>query len=350
MEKVKKNILILPGAHNSPSARFRLINLINPLIDAGYNVQVRIPYPDRVNMGKKNRVIWWTIQFPKLASIIRYLTTLYILRDAQKFDYVVTNRDLVPEFSIKNIESNLIKRGVKLIFDFDDAIHIGDRKKKLDLFFSKLYAVTPGNEYLAKYANNLNSNVVIIPTVVDTKYYKPAKQRKPGKIRIGWSGSASTNIHCLPILQIPIEKLAQSSDFEFIVISNENPHISWAGVDIKFIKWEAETEVRNLQLFDIGLMPLNNNEFEKGKCGLKAIQYMGIGIPALVSPVGVNSKIIDNGVNGFHCISNEDWINNLMKLISDENLRKEMGKNAMAKVFKEYSVHKAIELWTKLLV
>lgn len=346
----KIRLLLLPGAYNSPAARFRIWNFVKPLEDEGYEVDVRVPFPDRENKGKNSGVVFWQNLFPRLSSLLRYLSIRWILRDAKKYDFIITNRDIVPEIKVQDIELRLISKGCKLIFDFDDSIHLGDRLKKLNKFLPSVYHIVAGNEFLADYARTQNHNVSIIPTVVDTKFYRPVRQRIPGVLRIGWSGSSGTNIQCLPLLQKPLEMLAKEIDFEFIVISDPDPKINWKGVNYRFIPWCASTEVEDIHQFDIGLMPLADMEFEKGKCGAKAIQYMGIGIPALVSPVGVNAEIVSHGKDGYHCLLDEDWVTNIYKLAIDKQLRLEMGKNAFNKVCSEYSVNSAIELWKKILI
>ncbi|MEM0448039.1 MAG: glycosyltransferase family 4 protein, partial [Thermoplasmata archaeon] len=285
-----------------------------------------------------------------IKSLIRFITALWMLRDIKRFDYVITNRDIVPEIKVKFLEKLIIRSGVKLIFDFDDAIHLGPREKKLSAFLPECYYITPGNSYLAEYAKKLNNKVKVIPTVVNTEEYIPALTRKPGKLRIGWSGSSSTNIYCLPILKSILEKLSQKYDFEFIVISNEDPAIIWNGVQYKFIRWHPSTEVSNLQLFDIGLMPLNDSPFERGKCGLKAIQYMALGIPALVSPVGVNKEIVTHGEDGFHCYNEDEWIKHIEILINNKELLNEMGAKARQKIVSFYSINYAMNIWQSILV
>lgn len=353
MEKVKLRklkILLLPGSFISPSARFRIWQFKQPLINSGFDVEVRVPAPDRIGKGDFfDRYLGIKLP-PRLKSLLRLLSAIWQLRDAKKFDYIIANRDIVPELRVTFMEKGLIHKGSKLIFDFDDAIHLGKRSQKLASFLPGCYCVTPGNPYLAEYAQQHNSNVQIIPTVVDTSFYVPVPSRVPGKARIGWSGSSSTNTYCLPLLQPVMEQLAKELDFEFIVISNEDPNIHWEGVQTQFLLWTPETEVSNLQLLDVGLMPLNDSPFERGKCGLKAIQYMGIGIPALVSPVGVNKEIVTHGENGYHCSDQDDWVEHIKYLIKNEEVRMRMGTKARDTVVAEYSVVFALELWKKILV
>ena len=158
-------------------------------------------------------------------------------------------------------------------------------------------------------------------------------------VRIGWSGSSSTLAYCFPLLRDAIVELARTEEFEFIVIADRKPAENWPGVRMSFIPWSPETEVDTLQLFDIGLMPLRDEPFEQGKCGLKAISYMAVGITAVVSPVGVNSEIIQDGVNGFLCRGTEEWVKVLKMLLHDSALRESIGAAARAHAESGYSIN-----------
>jgi len=268
----------------------------------------------------------------------RLASTIWNLRDAASYDVIMMNRDLVPETMICFLEPWLVKRNPKVIFDFDDSIHLGTREKKLRRILPLFAWITPGNAYLAEFARKVHTQVTVWPTVVNTDYYKPVAARKPGPVRIGWSGSNSTAQNCLPLLEKPICDLARSEQFEFVVISNSDPHINWKGVQTRYIPWNADTEVEGLQELDLGLMPLHDEPFERGKCGLKAIQYMGVGLPALVSPVGVNRQIVSNGETGFHCSIDTDWVSRIRSVISDDRVRMQLGAAARARVVTTYSV------------
>jgi glycosyltransferase involved in cell wall biosynthesis len=224
------------------------------------------------------------------------------------------------------------------VFDFDDAIHIGPREKKLRKILPLFACVTPGNPYLAEFARQVNRNVTVWPTVVNTDQYTPTSQRRPGPIRIGWSGSNSTAKYCLPLLEKPLCEIASTHEFEFIIICNSDPQIRWPKVNSRFVPWTPDTEIAGLHEIDLGLMPLKDEAFERGKCGLKAIQYMGIGIPALVSPVGVNSEIVRHGEDGYHCRTAEDWVCYASQLIQNPALRIHMGIHARKRAAQNYSV------------
>ncbi|MTI19522.1 glycosyltransferase, partial [Fulvivirga sp. RKSG066] len=152
---------------------------------------------------------------------------------------------------------------------------------------------------------------------------------------IGWTGTHST----LPYLQniiSAIRELEKEIDFTFLIIANKKPDIELDS--LQFIKWSKSTEITDLIKTDIGIMPLTDDLWSKGKCGFKALQYLALEKPALVSPIGVNKHIIQEGVTGFFCVSKDDWKNKLRQLLSDHSLRNAMGKRGREFVKKNYSV------------
>jgi glycosyltransferase involved in cell wall biosynthesis len=259
------------------------------------------------------------------------------------------NRAIVPEAGVRFFEPWLAKRNHRMVFDFDDAIHhVGDNESKLRCILPHFAAVTAGNEYLASFARQIHNRVEVWPTVVDTQKYHAAVLRRPGPIRIGWSGSRDTLKHCLPRVAAIIRELRKTERFEFLVIAEVPPPDPGQGLDFTYLPWTPETEVQGLQQIDIGLMPLEDKPFERGKCGLKAIQYMGCGTPALVSPVGVNEQIVKHGETGFHCRTIEDWVRYLRQLIHAPGMRMEMGRKARERVEQCYSVSSLLPKMTAL--
>jgi glycosyltransferase involved in cell wall biosynthesis len=330
-------LLFLPGSVTSPAARFRVWQFAEPLRSLGHQVEVRVPRPER-EWASAMRSAGLRRFHSKIMSARRICSAIRLLSDADRFDCVFMNRDIVPDPNVRFLEPWLAKKNSRLIFDFDDAIHLGGRAAKLKRILPAFAWLTPGNTYLAEFARELHQKVSIWPTVVNTSFYQPAKERSDGPVRIGWSGSKSTVQHCLPLLRDPICKASASFSIEFIVIADVEPRIDWPGVNYRYVKWTPASEVDGLQQIDIGLMPLRDEPFERGKCGLKAIQYMGCGIPALVSPVGVNKEIVAHGKHGFHCSTPLDWITYMRALIEDRALRLEMGREARSRTVEKYSV------------
>ncbi|MBS1576950.1 MAG: glycosyltransferase [Bacteroidetes bacterium] len=235
----------------------------------------------------------------------------------------------------------------KIIYDFDDAIWLNEsryNKKFLSFkFLSKVgkickwaHTVTVGNTYLHDFALKYNKNVIIIPTVVNTQtVHAESQDHDVIYPNVGWTGSFST-LQYLDIILPALQALQERIDFTFYVIADQDPRLALK--KYVFIKWDSESEAKDLLKFHIGLMPLTDNEYSKGKCGFKAIQYMAMGMPAVVSPVGVNATIVEHGQNGFLCSSQQEWENYIELLLKDPSLRKKLGNAARKKIERNYSV------------
>jgi glycosyltransferase involved in cell wall biosynthesis len=244
-------------------------------------------------------------------------------------------------------EKRFKKTGTKFIFDFDDAIwlpNVSDANKNLEWLkdskkTSKIIqladAVIVGNNYLADYAKQFNPNVFIIPTTVETNinYDKP----KNATLCVGWSGSTSTIKHfelAIPVLSKIREKYGNKVRFKVI-----GQHIyNHDELDIEFVNWSEETEIKELSEIDIGIMPLPDDEWAKGKCGLKGLQFMALEIPVVMAAVGVNKTIIKDGENGFLALSEKEWVDKISFLIENEDLRNKIGAEGRKTVVQNYSV------------
>lgn len=340
---------MLPGAHKSPSGRVRILQFAPHFEQMGYKVSVALPFPDREFQFKKP---FWNFlhRLPRIILIgIRVLSALLIAVRARNYTYVIMNRDLLPDLRFWIADRLLLKLANKIVFDFDDAIYLGPRKSKVQFILERVDVVVCGNKIISEFARLHNSNVTVIPSVVNTELFVPFQRKNIIKPVIGWIGSSHTRKAHLPMLQGPLELLAEKCDFEFRIIADEDPNLNWANVNIKFIKWTEENEIDELQQLNMGLMPLSDTEFERGKCGFKAIQYMSIGIPALVSPVGVNVEIVEDGVNGFHCRLISHWVDSMYHLINNSDKTFQMGQKAREKIVNEYSMNYALSLWREVL-
>lgn len=232
-----------------------------------------------------------------------------------------------------------------LFFDFDDAIWtcpnldwdaVTRAKVKLRLrtILAKSTRVIAGNKYLGDYAQRFNSNVTIIPTCVDTDHYRPAaSSHQQGKLCIGWIGS-SPNLIYLERLEPVFKRLPSDNIFLSVVCDMEykSPNLP-----TEFTPWSLDGELGALQSMDVGVMPLADDEWTRGKCGFKTIQYMACGIPSISSPVGVNNEIV-NGRNGFLARDDDEWVEKLSLLINDSDLRRSIGKEGRRTVEDKYSI------------
>lgn len=235
------------------------------------------------------------------------------------------------------------------IYDFDDSIWvnaISDANRrfaflksttKISDLTARAHTVTVGNEFLAQWARQRNTNVHVVPTTIDTASYQPRASRADGPVVVGWSGSLTTVVHfktVIPALERVKAKLG--SKVSFLLMGDAGYRHEGLGIVGK--AWRAQTEVTDLHAIDIGLMPLPDDELTRGKCGLKGLQYMALGIPTLMSPVGVNRDIIQDGVNGYLPANEDEWVGRICALVEDAALRKRLGDAGRQTVLDKYSV------------
>jgi len=330
-----------PG--RSPSQRFRFEQYLDFLEDKGFKCDffyLISEKDDPIFYGRGNLI-------NKFRILIKSIKQRWNeVKVTNSYDLIYVQREcfmLGTSFFEKSFSQNC-----RMIFDFDDSIWLpnvskGNRKlrflknsnKTRDIIRGS-YMVFAGNKYLADYARQFNSNVKIVPTTINTDQY--VRDYNPtGKICIGWSGSASTIEHfenAIPFLAKIKEKYCDQVIFK--VIGDESYRHDELG--ITGLPWCIENEVKELSSFDIGIMPLPDDEWARGKCGLKGLQYMALETATIMSPRGVNCEIISDGKNGFLADTLFDWVEKLSNLIENEGLRKQFGKEGRKTVIKKYSV------------
>ncbi|MGC4022140.1 MAG: glycosyltransferase family 4 protein [Cyclobacteriaceae bacterium] len=282
-----------------------------------------------------------------------FLKRFVALFKAIPVDFVFIHRECAPIGPpiFEWILAKILRK--KIIYDFDDAIWLTDKtnehwleritrwRKKVSSICTWSYKVSAGNSYLADYAKRFNENVTVNPTTIDTKHvhqFRGANNQTNSsqRIVIGWTGSHST-LKYLNEVESVLDAIEKKFPFvEFWFIADQPPKFKLGRMHFK--PWSLQTEITDLSQFDIGIMPLPDDEWTRGKCGFKALQYMSLEIVPVVSPVGVNTKIVQNGLNGFIANSFEEWFGTLSLLIEDSALRKEIGKNAREQVETNYSV------------
>ncbi|MDQ3078044.1 MAG: glycosyltransferase family 4 protein, partial [Pseudomonadota bacterium] len=236
-----------------------------------------------------------------------------------------------------------------IVFDYDDAIfHMYDKssnpvvrtllRSKLVPLLRSASACCCGNDYLREYAARHCERTMVLPTVVDTEIYRPPSSRAANASTvIGWIGSPSTWPYVrplLPMLQALIKE--QGVTFRAVGAGAAAEQDRFDGLEL--VEWSEATEVAEVQSFDIGIMPVLDRPFERGKSGYKLIQYMACGLPVVASPVGVNRQIVADGVNGHLTTSEAEWKGVLSRLIADPALRERMGEAGRASAVENYSL------------
>lgn len=329
----------------SPSQRFRFEQYLLFLKENNWNYDFSYLISENADkvFYKKGHFIQ-KIFITLKAFFIRFKNIL----NASKYDLIFIQREAFFT-GTTFFEKQFKKSKAKIIFDFDDSIwlsNVSDANKKWEWLknpnktkeiITLSDMVFAGNEYLANYAKQANKNVVVVPTTIDTLEYTKVPKNNIDKICIGWSGSITTIQHfefAVDFLTAIKEKYQNKVYFKVIGDGNYKNK----PLEINGLPWKKETEIEELSSFDIGIMPLPNDEWASGKCGLKGLQYMALEIPTIMSPVGVNSEIIKNGENGFLAETKEEWIDAISQLIESDSLRKKLGQNARKTVSEKYSV------------
>jgi len=296
-------------------------------------------YINKLYAGKKSGLI----------VVKGYFSRVMLLFKFKHYDIVWLEKEILPWIPAW-FELFLIPKTTKLVVDYDDAIfHQYDQHKsslirwllgqKISSVMRRANVVVCGNEYLAIYARKAGAKcVVIIPTVVDTERYFVGDKSENMQIYIGWIGAPST-AHFLKLIEKSLKKIVVCREVKIVAVGANEKQL--AGLPIKSVVWTEKGEVEEIQKFDIGIMPLIDRAFERGKCGYKLIQCMACGIPVVASPVGVNSVIVREGVEGYLASSDEEWVSVLLKLIDSAELRKRMGESCRKKVVDNYSLDTA---------
>jgi glycosyltransferase involved in cell wall biosynthesis len=275
------------------------------------------------------------------SSLIKQVTRLPFLLKQYQFDLIWQNRMLLSGYHF--MESHFKK---PVVFDFDDAIWLNEGKIAVEKAISDSAMIFAGNEYLADYAKKLNTTTHIIPSVVDTDKLFPLGNQ-PATFTIGWIGTKS-NFQYLDLVKPAIVQfLNDNKDSRLIIVSSEKPgQFIFDDQKIIFRPWQAEKENDLINDFSIGIMPLAETEWTKGKCGYKMLQYMACGKPVVVSPVGVNTRILSGAEVGFAAQNETDWLNAFHELYNDKDRYQSLSVNAVDLIQKEYSCNR----WTPQII
>lgn len=285
----------------------------------------------------------------KLAVLRAYVARLRWMLKAVRFDAVWVEKEMLPWVPAW-LELGLFPARVPLIVDYDDAVfHRYDQHslslvrgllgRKIDRVMRRADLVVAGNEYLANRARNAGAaRVEILPTVVDITRYGAIAAESGRQPTIGWIGSPAT-AKFLQLIAPALNEVAATRKVQVVAVGANAGQLG--KLPITALPWTEAAEVTAIQHFDIGIMPLPDAPFERGKCGYKLIQYMACGKPVVASPVGVNSMIVRDGVDGVLAATNEGWVTALTRLLDSPELRQQMGRAGRGRVEREFSLQQA---------
>jgi glycosyltransferase involved in cell wall biosynthesis len=327
------------GSARVPSARVRAFQLVPALREAGLDASVLDPgaLPKRLGVTRLYRVA--------------------ALQAARTADVVVVQKQLFDRATLRA----LTLANSHLVYDFDDALyaprdddsrgHERTRARELlDAVLARARLVLAGNAELARYAEPRAERVAVVPTVVDTELYRPPprRERRGESVVVGWAGTPA-NLAYLDPLRPTIRDIQRTGSvpIEFRVISSRPP--DWPDVDVTFRRWTLARAIDDLAEIDVGLMPLPDTPWTRGKCGFKALEHMALGRPAIVSPVGVMREIVRDGRTGFLAGGPADWRTHVERLAADPMLRSRLGEAARRDVAERWSVRAIAPLLVQLL-
>jgi glycosyltransferase involved in cell wall biosynthesis len=335
----KFSILFLTTGLNTPSTRFRVLQHISLYRKKGVFCKVVHGFPDRFYGFTGIKVIDLLI-LPIMYIIKFFLRVIAIILFAGRYDVVYIQRELLPGLT-PLLEKLVFIFNKNIVFDFDDAIFLRYKQdtNPIGKVISLSRLTIAGNEYLADFAKKFSKNILVCQTVINTKKFIPLNLSRPAKpLTLGWIGSAS-NLRYLLLLTnvLGTITLKYYPHIRLLIVSDQKPNFPLP-IKTIYIKWNKNTEVEDLNKMDIGLMPLLDTPWEKGKCGFKIIQYMACGIPVVASAVGANIQVLQDGKQGFLVNTDNEWIEKLSVLIEDHKLRKRMGQEARKRAVESFSL------------
>jgi glycosyltransferase involved in cell wall biosynthesis len=351
IDNIVSVIFYTPYPEESAVTRYRILQFFPYL--SSRNIQCTYSSMMCKSLYKiKNKNGFWNIIKPLLLTWC-LLSRLFELICVAKYDVVILHREFFPFFT-PFFEKLLHRFNRATIFDFDDAIYCRPTYNKnwrdtlrnpenVSEICRICRYIIVGNEYLRQYAIQFNNHVVVIPTVFDFNGTAEVFERKENKIIvIGWIGSWHT-VNSLNSISIALQKLSKEHQFILRIIGEKNIYnIEIEGVSIEYELgiWNPAAIASSINGFDIGIMPLIDSEWERGKCGFKLIQYMSLGVPAVASPIGVNKNILRDGVNGFLADNEDEWVIKLSMLLKSRELRQRIGAAGKMTAQEEYTAKK----------
>jgi glycosyltransferase involved in cell wall biosynthesis len=332
------NVLFLTtNAEIEASTRYRVLQYVPALRAAGHQVTFSPFYPQ----ARGPRV-------PRMAR--GFAARAYDLARAAQFDVVLVHRELLP-FGWNHL-APLFAARVPFVFDFDDAIHIPSlggwrarvaTPRATRILVERAARVFAGNAYLAEWAREANERVDIVPTVVDTDVYRPRERPPRDMPLIGWVGSPTTAKYLSLIVPV-LEELAKSFRFRVRIVGAGTP-VRIDGVEVESPPWRANGEHELFDDLDIGVYPLTDDPWARGKCGFKAIQYLACGVASVSSPVGVVREIVRDGTDGLLATTPREWKDRLALLLGSADERSRFAGSARARAVERYSLRAATPLF-----
>lgn len=322
-----------------PSSRFRLNYLFSSKLTSKFCLDISYPaygaYPPR---QFALRLVWISFEF--LFALVRSFRSY-------SYDVSILQREFI---STLNIGVSTLKQPV--ILDIDDAFWLNRSEASFAALLKHVDIAVCGNSYIQSHVRRYVPMTYVIPTPVDISMYRPAEKFNTSKneIVLGWSGTSSGFNYLYEIeedLRVILEKYPHT---RICITAEARPKFRTIASDrLTFIQWSEDNEVETIQNFDIGLMPLANNEWALGKCSYKMLLYMACGKPVVVTDIGMNSEVLSLGTCGIGVSPGNSWTNSVAKVVEDVSLRKRMGRSGRKIVEEHFSTQSALVRWEEVL-
>lgn len=323
------------------SPRYRVGQFVPHLRRAGIDCTVACPLSPEEHAaltgpGRTSRPFWY--HFKETPRRLRQLMS------GGRYDVVFVQKAIMTAY-VRGFVALLRSRARRLVYDFDDAVHLApphplrgmsrvvEDRSQVYKILASAHLVLAGNAWLTEAARTTGADATLFPTVVDTDRFVPSST-SPDLYRVGWIGNPSTTRH----LAWAKEALAGLSDAEVVLVGADPAAVPWPGAEVR--PWSLDTEVAEVQRFSVGIMPLPDDEWSRGKCGLKALQYMACGVPCVASPRGAAQDIIEHEENGLLADSPDEWREALEQL-RNPSLRRRLGDAGRATVEAKFSLQNA---------
>ena len=342
-----KVLALSPIPEEGAGCRFRVSQYIPYLRSHGFDITVS-PFYSRDYFSfvyRPGNYLRKALGF--MALTLRRFGELFSVR---QYDLVFLYREAIP-IGPPFVERWIRRLGIPIVYDFDDAIFlpaVSDANKAFSFLKNPKRAsqilklsqqVSVGNEFLAAYARQFNNNVTVIPTAVDTNKFVPRENvpsEQGRKLVVGWIGSPTT-FQYLESLKDVLAEVAARHPFT-LKVSGAGRAVEFPGVDVQVVPWSMADEVSLFNTCDIGVYPLTDDDWSRGKCGFKAIQCMACGVPVVAAAVGVNKEIITHGVDSMLASTRQEWVDHLGRLLTDHDLRRRMAVAGRRTIQSRYSL------------
>jgi glycosyltransferase involved in cell wall biosynthesis len=340
------------------SSRVRFLQFLPALAAQGFDFDVRPFFGDEYV-----RALYSSERISVSSVATSYLRRLASLLQRRNYDLIWLEKEALPWIP-GWIESALLG-GIPYVVDLDDAwFHRYDQQQsklvrsmlgeKIDVVMRRASAVVAGNDYLADHARQAGARrIVLIPSAIDLDRYPSGrfldteKDSTGRKIIIGWIGTPITAPY-LAAIEPAFRTVAAEAPMTLRIVGAQSPDV-FAGLATDSVPWSEITEIEQILRLDVGIMPLANTVWERGKCAYKLLQIMAAGRPVIASPVGANCKVVQHGINGFLANSTEEWITALRSLTLNPELRHRFGAAARQTVELSYSTKKVLPSLTAVL-